>query len=210
MSTVVFRHEYNNAYKTKNGDKVSVKEYMLDGERGISFSFLKKEGEKAFYRVSVKENSPDNFSVKEKKNDKESESTMTLSELQKLLKNDDLKFVTNYMKERSKYNPKLKGGKKRSRKSSKKSSKSSKKSSKKRSYNAVSLTEHVFDLAGGKKRSRKSSKKSKKSSKKSMKGVENIFEMAGGKKRSRKSKKSSRKSSKKRSMKGLFTPYPTL
>ena len=47
MSTVVFRHEYNNAYKTKNGDKVSVKEYMLDGERGISFSFLKKEGEKA-------------------------------------------------------------------------------------------------------------------------------------------------------------------
>merc|ERR1711991_234038 len=170
MSTVTYRHENNHSYK-KGGVKHTIKEKLVDGEKGVSFVFLKKVGEDdaKFYRLSVQETEKDSFQVREKKGDKESESQMNLKDLMKLVKaNKELDFVVHYMeKERGTY----KG--KKAKKASKKASKKSKKASKKQ--------------VGGKKKSKKASKKSKKASKKSSKK---------SKKASKKSKKASKKSMK--------------
>ena len=69
MSTVNFRHENNKSFKLK-GIKHLIKESLIDGEKGLSFVFTKKEGEK-FRRIFVKETSKDNFEVKEKFDEKE-------------------------------------------------------------------------------------------------------------------------------------------
>merc|ERR1711871_558620 len=164
MSTVTYRHENNHSYK-KGGVKHTIKEKLVDGEKGVSFVFLKKVGEDdaKFYRLSVQETEKDSFQVREKKGDKESESQMNLKDLMKLVKaNKELGFVVHYMeKERGTYkgkkaSKKQVGGKKKSKKASKKSKKASKKASKKSKKAS--------------KKSKKGSKKSKKSSKKSMKG----------------------------------------
>merc|ERR1711968_358413 len=173
MSTVTYRHENNHSYK-KGGVKHTIKEKSVDGEKGVSFVFLKKVGEDdaKFYRLSVQETEKDSFQVREKKGDKESESQMNLKDLMKLVKaNKELDFVVHYMeKERGTY--KGKKAKKASKKASKKSKKTSKKS-KKASKKQV----------GGKKKSKKASKKSKKASKKASKK---------SKKASKKSKKASK------------------
>jgi len=54
MSTVTFRHENNKSYKLK-GEKHTIKESLIDGEKGLSFMFLKKVGEGDFYKVYVQE-----------------------------------------------------------------------------------------------------------------------------------------------------------
>jgi len=222
-STVIFRHELNHSHKTKNGEKFTTKETIIDGEKGLSFMYLNKQGEKKFYRVVVKEESPNEFSVKEKKDEKETEKKMNMDDLTKLIKSDELKFVRDYIKnDRDNYRKALKGGKKRSSKkaSKKRSSKkksmkggakrrSSKKASKKRSSKKKSMK-------GGKRRSSKKASKKRSSKKKSMKGGKRRSSKKASKKRSskkkslkggkrRSSKKASKKRSSKRKMKGFNT-----
>merc|ERR1711968_433881 len=174
MSTVTYRHENNHSYK-KGGVKHTIKEKLIDGEKGVSIMFLKKVGEEdsKFYRLSVQETSKDKFSVKEKKGDKETETEMDLKALMKVLKADkELGFAVHYMeKERGTYKGKKaqKGGKKKSKKASKKSKKS-KKASKKSSKKSKKASKKSKKVTGGKKKaSKKASKKSKKASKKSKK-----------------------------------------
>ena len=41
MSTVTYRHENNHSYK-KGGVKHTIKEKLVDGEKGVTIMFLKK------------------------------------------------------------------------------------------------------------------------------------------------------------------------
>jgi hypothetical protein len=178
MSTVTYRYENNLTHFVKDV-KHTIKENILDGkEKGLSFFFLKKIGDK-FYKLDVKELESKKFKVEEKIDEEVKNSEMSEAELLKMIKaNKDLKFVESYMKNRKSQKG---GAKKSAKKSSKKGSKkSSKKSTKK----------------GSKKSAKKSTKKgSKKSAKKSTK--------KGSKKSAKKgSKKGSRKSTKKGSRKG--------
>merc|ERR1711991_568491 len=96
-------------------------------------SFLKKVGDKSFYKIHVKEVEKDKFQMMEKHDDKVSEGEVSKTELMKKLKGSkDLAFVEKYLsKERAKYQ---KGGAKKSaKKSSSKARKGSKKSAKKSS-----------------------------------------------------------------------------
>merc|ERR1712166_310141 len=119
----------------KNNVKHTVKSSLIDGAKGLSFSFLEKKGEK-FYRINAKQSEDGTFEVSEKKDDKEEKKPKMLEEdIMKMVKKDkNLNFVSDYVsKERKKYQE---GGKKRkvSKKSSKrKSSKKAKKSSKRKS-----------------------------------------------------------------------------
>merc|ERR1711937_800784 len=201
MSTVTYRHENNHSYK-KGGVKHTIKEKLVDGEKGVSFVFLKKVGEDdaKFYRLSVQETEKDSFQVREKKGDKESESQMNLKDLMKLVKaNKELDFVVHYMeKERGTY--KGKKAKKASKKASKKSKKTSKKSKKASKKQVGGKKKSKKASKKSKKASKKASKKSKKGSKKSMKGSHDKkanHEQKGGKKKSKKASKKSKKASKK-------------
>merc|ERR1712023_286104 len=116
MSTVFYRVE-NNLSKVINNIKHVVKSNIIDGTKGLSFSFLEKKGD-SFYRVSAKQLEDKSFEIKEKKNDKEDVKNLSEADGMKMVKKDkNLTFVNDYVsKERKKF---LKGGK---RKSSKKSS----------------------------------------------------------------------------------------
>ena len=211
MSTVIFRHDLNHSYKTKNGEKFTVKETIIDGAKGLSFVYLNKQGAKKFYRIVVREEAPDSFSVREKTGDKEDpEKKINMTELTKLLKADELKFVREYIKnERDNYRKALKGGKKKSKKASKKRSSkkksmnggtkkaSKKRSSKKKSMNGGTMkrSSKKATKKASKKRSTKKTVKRRSSKKKSMNG--------GTIKRS--SKKASKKRSSKKKLKGFNT-----
>jgi hypothetical protein len=175
MSTVFYRSE-SSLSTVKDNVKHTVKSSLIDGAKGLSFSFLEKKGEK-FYKVSAKQMEDGTFEVKEKKDDKEDKKTMSEADVMKMVKKDkNLKFVDDYVsKERKKY---MKGGKRKSKKSSKKSSK--KKATKKSSK---------------KKATKKSSKKAKRSSRKK------ASKKKASKKKASRKKASKRKSSKKRASK---------
>jgi hypothetical protein len=146
MSTVTFRHEFNRAFKIK-GNKQFVKETLLDGGKGLSFSLLMKD-DKNFIKLKVAEISKDKFEVKEKKNDEAEESKeISLTDLKKMVKtNKNLVFVKEYLEsDRSKYGgtvQKVKkpivseGGavKRSSKKASKKVSKKASKKGSRRKY----------------------------------------------------------------------------
>jgi len=189
MSTVFFRHS-NDKTVVKAGQKHVVKESIIDGAKGVSFSFLEKtESDDKIYKVHVKQLESGDYEVSEVKGkasekNKEDKKTIKEAEVLKMLSaNKKLAFVNTYMTKDRKKILKEKGGAKYGKKSSKKASKKSskKKSSKKKS---------------SKKASKKSSKKkaSKKSSKK-------MTEQEGGKRRRKASKKASKKSSKKKASK---------
>jgi hypothetical protein len=142
MSTIVFRRERNDTYKL-NGVKHVIKEDIIDGEKGLSFHYLSKVGEDKFHSITVRQISgEDKFSVRQKINDKQEDSELSLAELEKMVKKmKELKFVAEYMSERGKY---------KARRSSKKSShKISKKNS----------------LSGGRRSHKRSSKKTSRKSK---------------------------------------------
>ena len=131
--------EHNRSYHL-NDKKYNYKEHIIDGEKGLEFSLLKKEGEK-FYKVKVKETSKDSFSLTEKIGEKETTKEIDFKELTKMLKsNKDLEFAKKYVEtDRGKYkgledallSEELAGGKKKTtKKASKKVSK--KKASKKK------------------------------------------------------------------------------
>ena len=156
MSTVTYRFENNLSTKTKSGVKTSVKQNIIDGEKGLSFTFLLKEGEKNFYRVSAKEVEKGKFEVSEKIGEEVKKTEMTMAELTKFIKSkkDQLEFVEQYIKnDRANYH--VGGAKKakKAKKASKKSKKTSKKVSKKK----------------GSRNTKKTSKKAKKGSRKTKK-----------------------------------------
>jgi hypothetical protein len=100
MSTVTFRHERNESYKLK-GVKHTIKESIIDGEKGLSFMFLKKVGEDDFYKVYAQEKEGGKFTVQEKKNDKETESEMSEADVKKMIKgNKDFAFVATWWDEK--------------------------------------------------------------------------------------------------------------
>ena len=166
MSTVFYRYEYNLS-TVKNDVKHTVKSSLIDGTKGLSFSFLEKKGDK-FYKVSAKQMEDGTYEVKEKKDDKEDKQVMKEADVMKMVKKDkNLKFVDDYVsKERKKY---LKGGKRKSKKSSKKSSKrkATKKSSKRKSSKKAKRSSRK--KASKKKASKKKASKKKASKKKTSK-----------------------------------------
>ena len=107
MSTVTYRHEVNHSYK-KKGIKYTIKKKIVDGEKGLSITYLKKEGDddSIFHRIAIEEKDKDKFSVKEKKGEKETDKIMSLSDLLEFVKgNTNLNFSVQYMeKERGTYN----------------------------------------------------------------------------------------------------------
>ena len=159
MSTVFYRVE-NNLSKVINNIKHVIKSNIIDGTKGLSFSFLEKKGD-SFYRVSAKQLEDKSFEIKEKKNDKEDVKNLSEADVMKMVKKDkNLTFVNDYVsKERKKF---LKGGK---RKSSKKSS-TKKVSKKKVSKKKVSKKKVSKKKASKKKVSKKKVSKKKVSKKK--------------------------------------------
>merc|ERR1711871_1882532 len=180
MSTLVFSHENRFSYQ-KKGVKTKIVEDIKDGDKGLSFYFMKKVGE-TFFSLSVRQHEKGAFKVIEKNGDKVDEKEASEADIKKMLKGNKKldseegnfgDIVLNYLsKDRKKYS--AKGGKKYKKKS-KKSKKKSKKSSKKKK---------------SKKSSKKKKSKSKKSSKKSKKKKSKKFS------KKKKSKKSSKKSKK--------------
>ena len=135
-----YRFEHNRSYNL-NDKKYNYKENITDGEKGLEFTLLKKEGDK-FYKIKVKETSKDSFDLTEKVGDKETSKVIDIKKLKKMLKsNKDLEFAKNYVEnDRGKYkgiedallSEELAGGKKKTtKKASKKVSKKKKVSRKK-------------------------------------------------------------------------------
>ena len=101
--TVAYRFE-NNLSTVKNNVKHTVKSMLIDGAKGLVFTFLEKKGEK-FYKVNAKQSEDGTFEVSKKKDDKEETNTMKEADVMRMVKKDkNLKFVYNYVtKERQTY-----------------------------------------------------------------------------------------------------------
>ena len=99
MSTVTFRHEKSCSEKTKKGNKTVKKEKLIDGEKGLSFSFVHKDGDdKKFYKVSGRSDDGKTFIVTEKNADKETTSEKSKKDVESIVKkNKDLEFARVYM-----------------------------------------------------------------------------------------------------------------
>ena len=135
-STVTFRHEYS-TMKVVKGVRDTLKQNIIDGEKGLYISLLTKNGDD-FYRARIKQTGDDSFDMEEKKGEKETKSVITMDELKKLVsKNKNMKFAEDYLSSRKKVKAEKAGGgslkkrptKKGSKKGTKKGSKKSKKSS---------------------------------------------------------------------------------
>lgn len=143
MSGVTYRYEQNYSFK-KKGVPHTIKENVIDGNKGLTVLFLEKKGDD-FYKIYAKEIKNDEFEITEKVGETEKPSqTVDEKGLIKMLKTHNLGTIINYIsKERGTYKGKkiplanekpkdhnMSGGAKK--KSSKKTSKkSSKKGSKK-------------------------------------------------------------------------------
>lgn len=102
MSKPTYRYEQSYQY-LKKGVKHTIREQVVDGEKGLSIMFLKKVGED-FYKLYVKEDSKDKFTVKEKVGDKETEKSVNEKDLLKMLKDEKLDAILNFVtKERGSY-----------------------------------------------------------------------------------------------------------
>jgi len=106
-SSVTYRYENKRSFK-KDGVKHVYNEVIIDGPKGLTVEYLKKEGEKDFHKLSFREdsNNPDKFKLTEKKNHENPITTdKTATEFKKMIKeNKALAFAVNYVeKERGKY-----------------------------------------------------------------------------------------------------------
>jgi colicin import membrane protein len=186
MSTLTFRHENESRFKLK-GVQHLLKETIFYGDKGLSASFVRKTGDKDFYKIFIKEDESKkgSFEVTETNGDKDKKSTMSEADLKKMVKSTkELAFLEEFLKgDRTQYK-----GMEIDNKKSKKSKKS-----KKITVGGASSKK------GSKKGSKKASKKgSKKGSKKSSKKASKKSSKKASKKSSKKaSKKSSKKASKK-------------
>ena len=132
MSSITYRYDQSYSFM-KKGVKHVIKENVIDGNKGLSVTFLEKKGDE-FYRMFARETEKDTFEVIEKKGEVEgSPQTVNEKDLLKMLKSLKLETIINYVtKERGTYKGKkillkkpeeLAGGTKK--KSSKKASKKS-------------------------------------------------------------------------------------
>ena len=176
MSTVKFRHELSRMRQGSKGKSI-IKENIIDGDKGLSFRFLKKE-DNDFYKIELKQDG-DKYVGTEKNGDKNEPKPVSFSEsdLKKLLSsNKNLIFVKEYLE----------------------NNKSSSKSSKSKQSGGVK------EQCGGSKLNSLEKDHDKKDPDKKDSGKPNIpCNMSGGEKKSSKksSKKKSKKSSKKKSKK---------
>ena len=133
MSTIFYRYENSTSVK-KDGKSHVHKETLIDGAKGLSFTYVKKLGDKSFTKVSCKQEG-DVFKCMVKKDEKVENVEMDEKKLLAMLAKDkSLAFVLNYMKKDRSKVKKASGMARSRRKSSKKGSRkgSKKKSSKKR------------------------------------------------------------------------------
>ena len=99
-------YRYENLIKYKKDNVTYLEEMQLiDSEVGLSFKYIKKNGEKDFYKIETKKPENEKYKVMETKNNKVETMEISEEELLKLFKiNKKLKFVEDYvMKERKKY-----------------------------------------------------------------------------------------------------------
>lgn len=102
MSKPTYRYEQSYQFN-KKGVKHTIREQVIDGEKGLSIMFLKKVGEE-FYKLYVKESEKDKFEVKEKIGDKETEKQVNEKDLLKMLKSEKLDSIIEFVtKERGSY-----------------------------------------------------------------------------------------------------------
>jgi hypothetical protein len=102
MSKPAYRYEQSYQF-LKKGIKHTIREQVVDGEKGLSIMFLKKKGDE-FYKLYAKETDKDKFILKEKIGDKETETEATEKDLLKILKNEKLDGIINFIsKERGTY-----------------------------------------------------------------------------------------------------------
>ena len=98
MSKPTYRHE--NSYQfIKKGVKHTIKEQIIDGEKGLSIKFLKKVGDE-FYTFFAREdeNNKGEYSLKEKVGETEKpEKKITTKDLMKMLKSEKLTNVINFI-----------------------------------------------------------------------------------------------------------------
>jgi topoisomerase IA-like protein len=129
MSNLKFLHKVENR-SFKDGVSKIHEESIVDGQRGISIKFFKKD-DSGVERIHI--NGKDNkYVMKTRKGDKTDEKVLTKDELlAELNKNKSLKFAAEFAKTQK--GGRIFGGKKSSKKMSKSSKKTSKKMSKKSS-----------------------------------------------------------------------------
>ena len=102
MSKPTYRYEQSYQF-LKKGVKHTIREQVIDGEKGISIMFLKKVGDE-FYKLYVKEEGKDKYLIKEKVGENETEKQITEKELLKMLKSEKLDVIINFVtKERGSY-----------------------------------------------------------------------------------------------------------
>ena len=156
-STVTYRYENGRSYK-KKGVKYTVKENLIDGEKGLSFMFLKKDGDKKFYKIYVRETDKGVYSISEKEGDKDEKTAEGVSEkdLKAMLKKTkELKFVLDYMtKERGSY-----GSRYKKKKGTKKKTTKKKKGTKKKTTKKKGTKKKTTKKKGTKKKTMKKTKK---------------------------------------------------
>lgn len=102
MSKPTYRYEQSYQF-LKKGVKHTVREQVVDGEKGLSIMFLKKVGDE-FYKLYAKETQKDKFLIKEKVGEKETEKEISEKDLLKMLKSEKLDDIINFVtKDRGSY-----------------------------------------------------------------------------------------------------------
>lgn len=103
MSGVTYRYEQSYSFM-KKGVKHTIKESVIDGNKGLSVMFLEKKGDE-FYKMFVKEIEKDKYELVEKKGEEEQPAqTINEKDLMKMLKQHKLETIINYIsKERGTY-----------------------------------------------------------------------------------------------------------
>lgn len=117
--SVLYRFENLVKYK-KDGVSYLEEMQLIDSELGLSFKYIKKDGDKEFYKIEAKKPENGVYKVTETKNNEVETMEISDEELLKLFKiNKKLKFVEDYVKkDRKKYvkENKMSRQKKRSKK----------------------------------------------------------------------------------------------
>lgn len=102
--SVLYRFENLVKYK-KDGVSYLEEMQLIDSEVGLSFKYIKKDGDKDFYKIETRKPINGVYKVTETKNKEVETMEINDEELLKLLKMDkNLKFVEDYIKkDRNKY-----------------------------------------------------------------------------------------------------------
>ena len=103
MSKPTYRYEQSYQFN-KKGVKHTIREQVIDGEKGLTIMFLKKVGDE-FYKLYVKEDKEnETYNIKEKIGEKETEKKINQKELLKMLKSEKLDSIIEFIsKERDTY-----------------------------------------------------------------------------------------------------------